>query len=40
MMGMLDMPLLSIPEVQESYLPVPADDLVDSLFGQMHGTGE
>jgi len=32
---MLDMPLLSILEFQESALPVPADDMVDGLLMQV-----
>jgi beta-glucosidase len=35
---MLEMPLLSILQFQEGALPMPADDLVDSLLGQVYGT--
>jgi beta-glucosidase len=34
---LMDMPLLSILHFQENELPMPADDLVDSLLAQVHG---
>jgi hypothetical protein len=34
---MMEMPLLSIFHFQEDQLPMPADDLVDMLLGQVHG---
>lgn len=34
---LMDMPLLSILHFQEHYLPLPADDLVDSMLAQVHG---
>jgi beta-glucosidase len=38
MMGfMMEMPLLGIFHFQEDQLPMPADDLVDALLGQVHG---
>ena len=41
MMGfMMDIPLLSLLHFQESALPEPADDLVDTLLGQVYGTTE
>ncbi len=33
----LDMPLLSVLHFQESELPQPADDLMDSMLAQVHG---
>jgi beta-glucosidase len=34
---LMDMPLLSILHFQEDELPLPADDLVDSMLAQVHG---
>ena len=34
---LMDMPLLSILHFQEKELPLPADDLVDSMLAQVHG---
>jgi beta-glucosidase len=39
-MEVMDMPLLSILQFQESDLPMPADDLLDSLLRQVYGTKE
>jgi len=33
---LMDMPLLGVLHFQESLLPMPADDLVDSLLAQAH----
>jgi beta-glucosidase len=38
LMGMLDMPLLSILDFQESNLPIPASDLVDNMLEECQGT--
>ncbi len=40
MMGMLDMPLLSILHFQEDNLPMPADDMVEALLVQVSASGE
>jgi beta-glucosidase len=34
---LMDMPLLTILHFQEKELPLPADDLVDSMLAQVHG---
>jgi beta-glucosidase len=36
----MDMPLLSILHFRESLLPMPADDLIDALLGQVYGTNK
>jgi beta-glucosidase len=36
----MDMPLLSILHFQENELPMPADDLVDALLGQVYRTSK
>jgi len=40
LMGLLDMPLLSILHFQEQALPIPADDFVDGLLAQVNGHSE
>ena len=35
---MMEMPLLSMLLFQEKVLPLPAEDLVDGLLRQVHGT--
>jgi len=37
-MGIMDMPLLSVFDFRERDLPMPADDLVDSLLRQVYAT--
>ena len=35
---MMDMPLLTLLQFQENTLSMPADELVDDLLRQVHGT--
>jgi hypothetical protein len=39
-MGMADMPLLSILQFQENDLPMPAEELVDMMLGQVYAAYE
>ena len=38
--GMADMPLLSILQFQENDLPMPAEELVDLMLGQVYAANE
>jgi beta-glucosidase len=40
LMGMTDMPLLSILQFQENDLPMPAEELVDMMLGQVYAAYE
>ena len=40
LMGMTDMPLLSILQFQENDLPMPAEELVDLMLGQVYAANE
>jgi hypothetical protein len=35
---MADMPLVNVLRFQQSKLPMPADEIVDGLLMQLHGT--
>ena len=37
MMGLADMPLMSVLEFQEERLPMPPNELVDSMLAQVQG---
>jgi hypothetical protein len=37
LMGMLDMPLLSLLDFQEAHMETPALEVVDGLLRQVHG---
>lgn len=39
-LGVPEMPLLSILQFQEESLPMPAEDLVDMLLGQVYEASE
>lgn len=40
LLGMAEMPLLSILQFRENDLPMPADEIVNMLLGQVYGTSQ
>jgi beta-glucosidase len=40
LMGLLDMPLLSLLDFQEAHMEMPALELVDTLLQQVHGPAQ